>query len=80
MADAPALRVACRRLRTKAANAPQILSGPSLAAVAGSTVNAYWCLGTMEPFGPDDGYAHPDVCTAARACFRPPRPEDGEEA
>jgi hypothetical protein len=37
-----------------------------------STTEAYWCLATMEAFGPDDGYAHATVCNglAARGCYR----------
>jgi len=36
-----------------------------------SSTEVYWCLATMEPFGPDDGFAHATVCQAsARGCYR----------
>lgn len=35
-----------------------------------STTEAYWCLATMEPFGPDDGFVHATVCQRARSCCR----------
>ena len=35
-----------------------------------STTEVYWCLSTMEPFGPDDGYVHATVCKTARSCCR----------
>lgn len=31
---------------------------------------AYWCLATMEAFGPDDSYAHATVCQGGRSCYR----------
>jgi hypothetical protein len=36
-----------------------------------STTAVYWCLNTMEPVGPDDGYVHPHRCARGRACFEP---------
>lgn len=38
-----------------------------------STTEVYWCLATMEAFGPDDGYAHATVCKDGcdRGCYRP---------
>jgi hypothetical protein len=31
----------------------------------------YWCLATMEAFGPDDDYAHATVCQGGgRGCYR----------
>jgi hypothetical protein len=36
-----------------------------------STTEVYWCLATMEAFGPDDGYVHASVCNGgARTCYR----------
>ncbi len=35
-----------------------------------STTEAYWCLATMEAFGPDDSYAHATVCQGGRSCYR----------
>ena len=37
-----------------------------------STVEVYWCLATMEAFGPDDNYAHATTCKGdGRGCYRP---------
>jgi hypothetical protein len=59
----------CRLLRTKTAFG-QV--GPGAPWKLGhSTTAAYWCLATMEPFGPDEAYCHPHVCGEGRACFRP---------
>jgi len=35
-----------------------------------ATSEAYWCLATMEAFGPDDNYVHATVCRGARSCCR----------
>jgi len=35
-----------------------------------SSTEAYWCLATMEAFGPDDSYAHATVCQGSRSCYR----------
>ena len=40
-----------------------------IAAIHASAV--YWCLATMESFGPDEGYVHVDVCGDGRPCSRP---------
>jgi hypothetical protein len=42
--------------------------------VDGSDTAVYWCLKTMQAFGPDGGEARPGVCGADRACCSPPRP------
>ncbi len=34
-----------------------------------STTAVYWCLCTMEPWGPDDGYSHAQRCRPGRSCF-----------
>ena len=39
-----------------------------------STTAAYWCLSTMEAFGPDEAPCHPHQCAEGRSCYRP---EDG---
>jgi hypothetical protein len=36
-----------------------------------STTEAYWCLASMEPFGPDGSYCHPHACREGRSCYRP---------
>ncbi len=60
--------VVCRLLRTK--HAFGSLAGAREPWQAGrSTTAVYWCLKTMETFGPDDGLAHPHRCCAGRACF-----------
>ena len=36
-----------------------------------STVEVYWCLATMEAFGPDDNYARETTCKGdGRGCYR----------
>lgn len=62
------LPVLCKYLRCKSgfgANA-----GPAPWRDGTSTTEAYWCLATMEAFGPDDDYAHATVCGGGRACYR----------
>jgi hypothetical protein len=66
--------VVCRKLRTKMAFGA--LVGARDWRFGDSTSAVYWCLSTMEPAGPDNGYAHPHGCQSGRACFRPP---DGYE-
>jgi hypothetical protein len=59
----------CRKLRTKQAFGsppPELLDWRE----AASTTDVYWCLETMETFGPDDGYAHPDRCRSGRSCCK----------
>jgi hypothetical protein len=34
-----------------------------------SPLEAYWCLATQEPVGPDDALVHAKVCRDGRACF-----------
>jgi hypothetical protein len=31
--------------------------------------SSYWCLRTMGPAGPDDGYVHLARCTSGRLCY-----------
>jgi len=35
-----------------------------------STTAVFWCLKTMDNFGPDDDFAHAKSCRPGRACFR----------
>ncbi len=63
----------CRLLRTKS----------GFGAVVGGEgdqddeTQVYWCLNTMESFGPDDGYVHAHGCVQGRKCWqRPPEDED----
>jgi hypothetical protein len=35
-----------------------------------SPTEVYWCLATMEHFGPDDGYVHASACQGGRSCCR----------
>jgi hypothetical protein len=57
----------CRLIRTKTA-----FGSPDGAWRHGdSTTAVYWCLATMETFGPDDGYVHPHQCSCGRACYQP---------
>jgi hypothetical protein len=34
-----------------------------------SPQDAYWCLRTQEPFGPDDQLVHAARCRTGRRCF-----------
>jgi len=72
--DLPQLQsqIACRMLRTKTyfsrytnenGDTHDWSSGESSTA-------AYWCLATMGPVGPDDGFVHPHDCSNGRACFK----------
>jgi hypothetical protein len=74
-ASAPAkLPRICRKLRTKHA----FDSDPEGAMwkLGDATTESYWCLATMEPFGPDGSYCHPHVCGEGRSCYQP-ADEDG---
>lgn len=35
------------------------------------STTGYWCIRTMGPIGPDDGFACPSECGAHRACYEP---------
>jgi hypothetical protein len=59
--------VVCRRLRAKGAWVPY---GEPVTWEAGYISTAtFWCLGTADVIGPDDGFVHPHVCVNGRACF-----------
>ena len=34
-----------------------------------SSTAQYWCLRTMQPFGPDGNYVCPEECRSGRCCF-----------
>jgi len=71
--DESALRV-CRKLRTKLAFTPLVdaAGAPLLWQRGDGSTAVYWCLGTMECAGPDDGLAHATLCRAGRPCYHPP--------
>jgi hypothetical protein len=62
--------VVCRFLRTKAAFGAVVGEDPWQ--TGDSSTHVYWCLGTMEPVGPDEGLAHPHPCRSGRPCFQAP--------
>ena len=67
------LPTVCRLLRTKTSFGAG--EEGALWKLGRSTTAAYWCLATMEPFGPDESFCHPHACAAGRACFQPPEGE-----
>jgi len=72
IADAPAESSSpprvCRMLRTKTAFGT--LEGLSADWREGRSMTAvYWCLRTMETWGPDDGIAEAGACRSGRRCF-----------
>jgi hypothetical protein len=70
-ADAEHPPVVCRLLRTKTAFGTfDEVQRPWQ--MGHSTTAVYWCLGTMETAGPDDGYCHPHTCREGRSCFQKP--------
>lgn len=61
----------CRYLRSKSGlGYTEGGDEPWLLLDAGTAVSQ--CLRTMEPFGPDDGYAEPAACQVGRVCFAAP--------
>jgi len=64
--------VVCTRLRSKGA---WVTYGEPVTWDAGYISTAiFWCLGTADVIGPDDGFVHPHVCVKARDCFQNQRP------
>ena len=56
----------CRSLRTKMYH----VMGKFHNEVGESSPTAqYWCLQTMQPFGPDGSYVCPEDCRSGRCCF-----------
>lgn len=66
MSLAGAPTAVCRHLRSRGAYGRSPDGG---AWQAGSPLEAYWCLATHEPAGPDDGLVHAQACRAGRGCF-----------
>jgi hypothetical protein len=63
--------VVCRLLRTKQTHGT--LSNIVTPWQAGTNRTAsFWCLATMQSFGPDDDYTHAEKCRDSRSCFRKP--------
>ena len=67
------LPVLCRYLRCKSAYAA--IEDDVDWRLGTSSTEVYWCLATMESFGPDDGYVHATACQGRRSCYRR---DDGE--
>jgi hypothetical protein len=63
-----ALPVLCRYLRCKSAFGA--VENNLDWQLGTATSEVYWCLATMEAFGPDDSYVHATVCQGARSCCR----------
>lgn len=64
------LPVVCRLLRSRGAYGRS--SDEAAWQTGDSSLEAYWCVATMEPFGPDDALVHAQACRAGRRCFSPP--------
>jgi hypothetical protein len=63
------LPVLCKYLRCKSAHGA--VEDDTDWQLGTSTTEAYWCLATMEAFGPDDSYTHATVCQGdGRSCYR----------
>ena len=58
----------CRSLRTKTAFGSD--GTPGEWRWGESTTAVYWCLRTMETFGPDGVFSHPHACGPGRRCHR----------
>jgi hypothetical protein len=69
--------VICRQLRAKGA---WVAYGEPVTWEAGYISTAtFWCLGTADVIGPDDGFVHPHVCVKGRDCFRNQRSQFDSE-
>ena len=63
------LPVLCKFLRCKSGHGAIVNSHDWQRGI--SPTEAYWCLCTMEAFGPDDDYVHATVsASSARGCYR----------
>lgn len=60
----------CTLLRCKSAYSP--IAGGTGWRHGDSTTEAYWCLSTMEAFGPDDDLVHAHHCRSGRRCWQEP--------
>ncbi len=67
--DSKPLPVVCRLLRTKSAFGSE--QGASWQR-GDSGTDVFWCLNSMECFGPDEGHVHPHACKSGRSCFQDP--------
>jgi hypothetical protein len=61
----------CRRLRWKGRYGNDLATDEALAASAAVNDVPFSCLGTCQPWGPDDQPATPEDCVAGRPCFLP---------
>ena len=60
----------CKNLRTKMYYVNVADSQNAIANEVDTFATQYWCLKTMQPVGPDEGYVHRDkCCNASRKCF-----------
>ena len=66
--DHPELPI-CQNLRTKASYVPDMRDEHYME--VHHPYNNYFCLKTLEAFGPDDGTVCPEDCTPDRVCFVP---------
>ena len=63
-----ALPVLCKFLRCKSAFGANV--DDTAWQTGTSPHEVYWCLATMEAFGPDDHYVHATICRSGRSCCR----------
>ena len=66
----------CRKLRTKTGFGSRQPGAPDWRAGESSTA-VYWCLSTMETWGPDQSVAHAQSCRAGRTCYVAPEDTGG---
>ena len=70
MLSEPGAPTVCCLLRTKTAfGGYELDDQPANWQSGQSTTAVFWCLRTMGTAGPDEKFAHPDDCRAARRCF-----------
>jgi hypothetical protein len=68
-------KMVCKQLRTKTAFGAVVDNDWQC---GDDTSAVYWCLATMESFGPDESFVHAQECGQGRKCFQ--RPDDAEDA
>ena len=66
------LPIVCDKLRTKMSFGSYAAGGPPDWREGTSSTAVYWCLKTMETWGTDEDFAHPQKCRAGRVCFVSP--------
>ena len=59
----------CTNLATKRSFISDLPPASYLAEESAST--GYWCICTMGPIGPDDGFVCPGDCGSHRTCYEP---------